>query len=347
MEECTVLRNSEKNKVLIIAEAGVNHNGSVEIAKQLAYAAKQSGANCVKYQSFSTGELVSRTAKLAPYQREGISQNQYQYDLLKKLELSQKSHKELISYCKQIDIDFLSTPFDVPSLHMLLNLGLKSVKISSGDLTNPFLLKALPMKNLRVILSTGMANETEIQDALDCFDFKVANAVDLSLLHCTSEYPCPLDQVNLKAITTMKRKFKVPVGFSDHSKEIFTPALAVSVGATIIEKHITLDRKLSGPDHKASLEPSEFKKMSELIRSAEKSLGSGIKEPSIKELENKDTMRKSLVASCAIKKGEHFSMDNLTAKRPGTGVSPMYATHIIGKKADQDYAPGSKIRFMP
>jgi N,N'-diacetyllegionaminate synthase len=330
--------------VKIIAEAGVNHNGSLATARKLVIAARSAGADYIKFQTFSTDHLVKKNAKLANYQKDKNSSVESQFELLKGLELSLDNHLELFKLCDESGIKFLSTPFDLPSLELLLKIGCTEIKVSSGDINNFFLLSELAKKNCKIILSTGMATLNEINEACNLLKSNGTCLSNVTILHCTSEYPCPLDNANLLAIPEIRYNFGTAVGFSDHTKEIFTPALAVALGASIIEKHITLDKSMWGPDHKASLEPHEFKRMVDLIRKAERSLGDGIKVPIGEEEQNKLLVRKSLVCSADIKKGDIFTFDNLTAKRPGAGLSPMYARTIIGKKSNRHYVKNEEIK---
>ena len=319
-------------KVFIIAEAGVNHNGSLELAKKLVDGAVAAGVDCVKFQTFSAKNLVNKTAKKAEYQVINTKNDDSQLSMLKKLELSFDDFAELKKYCEEKNIMFLSTPFDLGSCDFLNDLDMKIFKIPSGEITNlPYLRKINSYKK-EVILSTGMANLNEIQDALN-----VLKDCEVSLLHCTTEYPCPYDNVNMRAMLTLKEKFNLPVGYSDHTKGIEIPIMAVSMGATIIEKHFTLDRNMDGPDHKASLEPDELKQMVVSIRNIELAFGTGIKEPQGAEKKNITIARKSIIAKCDIKKGEILTEENLTVKRPGNGISPMRWDEIIGTVAKKDY----------
>ena len=319
-------------KVFIIAEAGVNHNGSFEIAKQLVDKACEAGVNCVKFQTFKAENLVNKTAQKADYQVENTGNNDSQLSMLKNLELSYKDFSELKTYCDSKGIMFLSTPFDLESIDFLASLNMPVFKIPSGEITNlPYLRKINSYKK-DVILSTGMATQDEIQDALN-----VLKDCKVSLLHCTTEYPCPYESVNMKAMQTLKKHFNLPVGYSDHTIGIEIPVMAASMGAEIIEKHFTLDKNMEGPDHKASLEPNELKNMVQAIRNVEKAFGTGIKEPQEAEKKNLDIVRKSIVANCDIKRGETFTENNLTVKRPGNGISPMKWDEIIGTKANRDY----------
>lgn len=324
-------------KTIIIAEAGVNHNGSIENAFKLVDAAVVAGVDYVKFQTFKTGALVSKKAKKAEYQilnaKDGDNS---QYQMLKKLELSHDQHQQLISYCNENGINFFSTAFDPASLQYLKNIGLELVKIPSGEITNlPYLRKAAQLFS-KVILSTGMATMKEIEDAVEVFQ---KNGVrEITILHCNTEYPTPMEDVNLKAMLTIKKKFGVDVGYSDHTLGIEVPIAAVALGASIIEKHFTLDRTMDGPDHVASLEPDELKSMVRAIRNIEQAMsGSGIKTPSRSELKNIKIARKSIVAAVDIKKGEVFTEKNITVKRPGNGISPMQWDSIIGQQASRDF----------
>lgn len=319
-------------KVFIIAEAGVNHNGSLDLAKKLVDKALEAGVDCIKFQTFKSENLVSMSAQMAEYQKENLGKDESQYKMLKELEISFEEFKELKKYCEEKNIMFLSTPFDLESCDFLNDLDMKIFKIPSGEITNLPYLRKINSFGKKVILSTGMANLNEIQDALN-----VLKDCDVSLLHCTTEYPCPYDNVNLNAIDTLKKEFKLEVGYSDHTQGIEVPIAAVAKGATIIEKHFTLDRNMEGPDHKASLEPNELKQMVTSIRNIEKAFGNGVKEPQESEKKNIEIARKSIVAKINIKKGEIFTENNLTTKRPGSGISPMKWDCIIGKTATKDY----------
>ena len=319
----------------IIAEAGVNHNGNLENAIALVRAAKLAGADAVKFQTFKTENLVTTHANLADYQSvESKGSIKNQYELLKSLELSYDQFKQLKKFCDEMRIDFLSTAFDDESIDFLYSIDVPRWKIPSGEIDNlPYLMKIAAL-NKPVIISTGMSTLEEIRNAVNVFrDFKSS----ISILHCTSEYPAPFDEINLRAIQTLKSEFKVEVGYSDHTLGIEVPMAAVALGASIIEKHFTLDRNLSGPDHKASLEPEELKKMIMGIRNIELAMGDGIKKPTASEVKNKSLVRKSIVAKKAISKGEKLTDENLTLKRPGTGISPMLWFEILGKIAHKDY----------
>ena len=320
-------------KVFIIAEAGVNHNGSLELAKLMVDKSVEAGVDCIKFQTFKSENLVNKDAKKAEYQINNTGSDDSQYSMLKKLELSYSDFSELKSYCDEKGIMFLSTPFDLESIDFLANLGMKIFKVPSGEITNlPYLRKINSYKR-EVILSTGMANLEEIHDALNILkDCKV------TLLHCTTEYPCPYDSVNMNAMLTIRDKFNLPVGYSDHTRGIEIPVMAVAMGAKVIEKHFTLDKTMDGPDHKASLEPDELKKMVSFVRNVEKAFGTGVKEPQEAEKKNIAIARKSIVAKCDIKKGDIFTEENLTCKRPASGISPMKWDEIIGTRAIKDYA---------
>ena len=345
----------------IIAEAGVNHNGDPSTAFKLVDNASKTGADSIKFQLFNTDLLAIRNLGKADYQKKTTSKKESQYQMLKRLELPISIHKELFDYCSKSNIEYLCTAFDDESLDFLIKeLDLSTLKIPSGEITNgPFLLRhARPKK--KIILSTGMASLKEIEQALSIIAFGMLSSTEpstqlfqeaykstegrnilnekVSLLHCVSAYPTPIDDVNLRTMTSLKEKFDLNVGFSDHTSDITAAPIAVASGATIIEKHFTLDKLMPGPDHIASLEVNEFKDMVRQIRSVEKILGSKNKKPTDMELENRDIVRKSLVASRKIKAGEKFSLDNLTAKRPGTGISPMKLWDILENISEKDYS---------
>ena len=332
-------------KTLIIAEAGVNHNGSMDMAFKLIDAAKNAGADMVKFQTFRANELVSESAEKAAYQQSTTDVEETQFEMIKKLELSKADHRELMSYCKEVGIEFLSAPFDLASINLLHELGVKCFKIPSGEITNYPYLKAMAQYNKPVIMSTGMADMGEIHAALDVLISNGTEKDNISVLHCNTEYPTPFEDVNLKAISTMRETLGLPIGYSDHTSGIEVPIAAVALGATIIEKHFTLDRTLPGPDHKASLEPGELTDMVRSIRNIEKALGDGKKKPSPSEKMNKVVARKSIVASQAIKKGEAFSLDNITTKRPGDGISPMRIEEFWKLFATRDYKKDEQIEW--
>lgn len=325
--------------VIIIAEAGINHNGSIENAFRLIDVASEAGVDYIKFQTFKTEKLVSESAKKADYQVQNTGNSEEsQLQMLKKLELSQEQHQLLIDYCNKKNVQFFSTAFDLDSLEYLYEIGLKVVKIPSGEITNlPYLRKAATLFR-EVILSTGMATLDEINDAIKVFLSAGINKENISILHCNTEYPTPMEDVNLKAMLHIQEVFRTKVGYSDHTLGIEVPIAAVSLGATIIEKHFTLDKDMEGPDHKASLEPGELKSMVKAIRNIEKTIsGSGLKEVSESEKKNIVIARKSIVAKNTIRKGDTFTKDNITAKRPGTGISPMKWDEIIGKIAIRDF----------
>ncbi|MBD5549011.1 MAG: N-acetylneuraminate synthase [Lachnospiraceae bacterium] len=323
------------NKVFVIAEAGVNHNGNVEIAKRLIDAASAAGADAVKFQTFKAEQLVCKNAKKAEYQFETTDKLETQYDMLKKLELTEQMHKELIEYCDKKKIMFLSTPFDIESVKLLSKLGMQMFKIPSGEITNLPYLREIAKQQKKIILSTGMSTMDEVKAAVKVL--KDNGIGDITLLHCNTQYPTPMSDVNLLAMVTMHKELKLPVGYSDHTQGIEIPIAAVALGAVVIEKHFTLDKNMEGPDHKASLEPYELKQMVEGIRKTELALGNGIKQVSKSEKANVDIVRKSIVAVGNIKKGEKFTEKNLTTKRPGNGISPMRWDEIIGITAKRDY----------
>jgi N,N'-diacetyllegionaminate synthase len=323
--------------VYIIAEAGVNHNGSIVLAKKLIDSAVEAGADAVKFQTFKAETLVSKNAQKANYQKETTDAKESQFDMLKKLELDVKTHKELITYCNSKDITFLSTPFDNDSIDLLHDLGLQIFKIPSGEITNLPYLRHIGRLNKKVILSTGMADIGEIEDALDVLVQAGTSKSNITVLHANTMYPTPMEDVNLKAMVTIGKTFDVCYGYSDHTLGIEVDIAAVAMGATCIEKHFTLDNSMDGPDHKASLEPNELKDMIKAIKNVEVALGSSIKKPSKSEKPNMSIARKSIVAKTRIKKGEVLSENNLTIKRPGDGINPMRWDEIIGVIAVKDY----------
>jgi len=318
------------NRVFIIAEAGVNHNGSIELAKKLIDAAAEAGVDAVKFQSFKADKLVTKHASKADYQKDTSEQQESQYEMLKKLELDYHKHRELMEYCNSKNIMFLSSPFDIESVDLLNSLGMKIFKIPSGEIENTPYLKKIASLNKKIILSTGMCNLSDIEFALETL--KSSGTSQISVLHCNTEYPTPMSDVNLKAMNTIKDAFKVEVGYSDHTNGIEIPIAAVAMGATIIEKHFTLDKNMPGPDHKASLNPEELKSLVSAIRNVEQALGSGIKRSSPSESKNIEIARKSIVASREIKSGEVLSEDNITIKRPGNGISPKMWNEVLGNK---------------
>ncbi len=324
-------------KALIIAEAGVNHNSDLNLAKKLIEVAAKSGADFVKFQSFKAALCVSKNAKKAAYQLETTAKDESQLEMIKKLELDFNAHQLLISHAKQCGIAFLSTPFDLESIELLDDLGLEVFKIPSGEITNLPYLKKIAKLNKKIILSTGMSNLGEIETALEILCKEGTQRTNITLLHCTTEYPAPFDEVNLKAMQTLKNAFNLNVGYSDHTKGIHISLAAIALGASVIEKHFTLDKNMPGPDHKASLEPDELQELCTKIREIESALGDGIKQASKSERKNIEIARKSLVAKKKIKKGEIFSEENLTTKRPASGISAMRYDEYLGKKASKDY----------
>ncbi len=350
-----------RNCTYIIAEAGVNHNGSLEMAKELVDVAKWAGADAVKFQTFKAENLVTRSAKQAEYQVHNLGESTSQFDMLKKLELSFEEFTELKNYCAATHIEFLSTPFDVESADFLLDeVGMSTVKIPSGELTNSPFIHYIATKRKPIILSTGMATMDDIHDALSFIAYGLAypeQLVDLdqvqtfyqsseakllltdyvTVLHCTTEYPAPFETINLSAVNEMKKELQLPIGFSDHSEGIAVPIAAVALGSVIIEKHFTLDRNLPGPDHLASLEPKELKEMVTGIRAIEQSLGTGEKIPTSIELENRQAARKSIVAKVQIVAGDILTESHLAIKRPGTGMPPTAYWSLMGKAAKQSY----------
>lgn len=324
-------------KTLIIAEAGVNHNGNVHLAKQLIASASAAGADIVKFQTFKPGSLVTKTAQKAAYQKGSTDATESQYEMIRKLELSRADHEVLIEECRLHGIGFFSTAFDTDSFDMLVEMGLDQVKIPSGELTNLPLLRYMTRLGMPVMLSTGMATLGEIEAALEAIEQAGTPRHLVTVLHCTTEYPAPMPDVNLRAMVSMKAALGVEVGYSDHTPGIEIPIAAVALGARVIEKHFTLDRTLPGPDHQASLEPHELKAMVDAIRNVEVALGDGVKRPSASEQKNKPIARKSLVAIRAIRAGETFSADNVGTKRPGTGISPMRWDEVMGRSAPRDF----------
>lgn len=323
------------DKVYIIAEAGVNHNGSIEIAKKLVDAAYAAGADAIKFQTFKAEKLVCKNAQKAAYQKITTANNESQFDMLKKLELTQNMHEILLRYCKEKNIDFLSTPFDCESMKYLIGLGINTIKIPSGEITNYPYLREIGKTKKKVIISTGMSTLEEVRSAIEVL--KSNGSEEIIALHCNTEYPTPFRDVNLRAMLTIKGDLNIPVGYSDHTSGIEVPIAAVALGATVIEKHFTLDRNMEGPDHKASLEPAELKAMVSSIRNIELAMGSGIKEPSPSEIPNINVARKSIIAKCPIRKGEILTEDNLITKRPGNGISSMRWHEVLGTRAIRDF----------
>ncbi len=332
---------------IIIAEAGVNHNGSIDMAKQLVLKAKEAGVDYIKFQTFKASKLVTKSAKQAEYQQKNIGNGEdSQYQMLKKLELSPEEHQILIDYCDELGIKFFSTAFDFESIDYLHSLNLGLWKIPSGEVTNYPFLKRIAAYNEKTILSTGMCDMQDVKNAVEALYKNGLSKENLILLHCNTEYPTPFEDVNLKAMDALRKEFGVEVGYSDHTKGIEVPIAAVALSATVIEKHFTLDRTLPGPDHKASLEPDELKAMVSAIRNIEKAVGGdGTKHVSESERKNIAIARKSIVAACDIKVGETLTEDNLTVKRPGSGISPMCWEEVIGKKAKRDFSEDDLIEI--
>ena len=323
---------------MIIAEAGVNHNGSIEIAKQLVDKAVEAGVDLIKFQTFKASKLVTKAAKQAEYQQRNIGkEGDSQYQMLKKLELTPENHEVLIAYRKEKGIKFFSTAFDFDSIEYLHSLNLGLWKIPSGEVTNYPFLKKIASYNEKTILSTGMCDMEDVRAAVNALYKNGLSKGNLILLHCNTEYPTPFEDVNLKAMDVLRKEFGVEIGYSDHTKGIEVPIAAVALGATIIEKHFTLDRNMEGPDHKASLEPNELMAMVDSIRHIEVALGSGNKTPSESEKKNIAIARKSIVAKIAIKAGEELNESNITTKRPGSGINPMQWNEVIGTKAVRDF----------
>ncbi|TGL98089.1 N-acetylneuraminate synthase [Leptospira barantonii] len=325
-------------KTLIIAEAGVNHNGDINLALKLIDAASDAGADVVKFQTFEAERLATKSAKKADYQSATTGAEESQFEMLKKLELSKKDHEILIQRCNEKKIEFFSTAFDLHSLSFLEGLNLSRYKIPSGEITNLPYIRKIGASGRPIILSSGMSTMAEIESAIFVLEKAGTKRENITVLHCNTEYPTPFSDVNLLAMRSIADSFKVKVGYSDHTSGIEVSIAAVALGASVIEKHFTIDRTLPGPDHKASLEPEELKTMIRSIRNIEQSLGDGIKRPSQSESKNISIARKSLVAARPIRSGEIFSYENLTTKRPGNGISPMRLDEIVGLKAHRDFS---------
>lgn len=323
------------SRTLIIAEAGVNHNGDVDLAKEMIRKAYETGTDVIKFQTFNSKKLVSSSAKKADYQIDNTGSDESQLQMIKNLELTYEDFCELKKYCEKIGIEFLSTPFDMDSIDFLNELGIKFWKIPSGEITNLPYLEKIARTKKPIVMSTGMANMLEIEEAIKIL--MENGAEDITILHCNTEYPTPFEDVNLNAMKSIKDKFGCKVGYSDHTRGIEVPIAAVAMGAEVIEKHFTLDRDMEGPDHRASLEPDELKSMVTSIRNIEKSLGDGEKKPSKSEMKNIEIARKSIVADKDIKEGELFTEDNITTKRPASGVSPMKWYEVLGTKAIRNF----------
>ena len=321
--------------VYIIAEAGVNHNGRLDLALQLCDAAKDAGVDAIKFQTWKTELIISKNTEMADYQKKNLGNDDSQYDMLKKLELSYDNFRLIKDYCDNIGIQFLSTADETESLDFLCELGMPLIKLGSGEITNIPYLRYCAKKNMPLIISTGMCNLSDVATAFDVLT--EAGAKDITLLHCTTNYPCPKDEVNLRAMQTMKDAFKCKVGYSDHTMGTEIPIAAVAMGAEIIEKHFTLDRNMEGPDHKASLEPQELKYMVDCIRNIEVALGDGIKKPNASEVKISKVVLKSIVVKSPVKKGDTLTPDNLAIKRAGSGIPATYWDIIIGTKALRDF----------
>jgi len=329
----------------IIAEAGVNHNGDLEVAKRLVDVAVEAGADAVKFQTFKAHNLVIKEAQKAEYQKQTTASDESQHEMIRKLELDERMHREIIAHCAERRIMFLSTPFDHESIDLLHAFGMQIFKIPSGEITNLPYLRHISGLGKQVILSTGMADLGEVEDALGVLRQCGIPDDKITLLHATTEYPCPMQDVNLRAMQSMRVAFGVATGYSDHTPGIEVPVAAVAMGASVIEKHFTLNRNLPGPDHRASLEPEELKAMVASIRNIELAIGDGCKRMAPSEAGNRPIARKSLVASRMIKEGEAFSVDNITAKRPGTGISPMRWDEVIGRVAARDFHPDELLEW--
>lgn len=353
------------NSTYIIAEAGVNHNGSAELAIRLIDAAADAGADAVKFQTFKAERLASQRAAKAEYQKRSTEAAESQLEMLRRLELSDDVFRDLAARAKNRGMEFLSTPFDLESLRMLVGLGVRQMKLGSGDVTNAPLLRAVGRTGLRVILSTGMSTLADVEGSLGVLasaylehrgdpshspfealtrpEGQALLEENVTLLHCTTEYPAPVEQVNLRAMDTLRQAFGVSVGYSDHTEGIAIPIAAVALGATVIEKHFTLDRSMEGPDHRASIEPSELGEMVRGIRAVELALGRSIKRPGPAEIANRSIARRSVVAAVRIARGQTIALDMLDTKRPGTGVSPMLIDELVGRPATRDYEPDDPI----
>lgn len=323
---------------LVIAEIGVNHNGSIDLAKKLIDVAAESGADVAKFQTFNAKSLVTRNAEKASYQIKNTCTNESQYEMLSKLELTKEMHYELASHCNLRGIHFLSTGFDIQSVVFLNSMGSGYIKIPSGEITNLPYLRCIGKFNKKVILSTGMSTLGEIEDAIEVIESNGTDRAKITVLHCTSDYPASIDQINLLAMLTIKDALKVKIGYSDHSSGIEVSLAAAALGACVIEKHLTLDREMPGPDHRASLEPAEFKLMVNGIRNIEKAMGDGVKRLMPSEQKIKLVARKSIVAKRNILAGEKFTEENIDVKRPGTGISPMLWDYVIGKIAKNNFS---------
>lgn len=333
------------NHTIIIAEAGVNHNGSIEMARKMVEAARECGVDYIKFQTFKAEKIANKFALQADYQKRNLHEDSSQVEMLRKLELADKDFVLLKTYCDSRDVRFMSTPFDLESIDFLAGLGMDYMKVPSGEITNLPYLRKIASKGIPVIMSTGMCGLGEIEDALDILYKGGISTDDITLLHCNTEYPTPMADVNLRAMETLRSAFGTKVGYSDHTRGIEVPVAAVAMGASVIEKHFTLDKSLPGPDHVASLEPSELRAMVDAIRNIELAVGTSVKRVSSSERKNKAVARKSIVAAKDIKAGECLTEDNLTVKRPGSGISPMLWDSVMGKKAIRDFAADELIEL--
>lgn len=334
---------SKDRKTLIIAEAGVNHNGDLALAKKLVEVAAQAGADLVKFQTFKADRLVTAAAQKAPYQQVSTGASESQYAMLRRLELSDEAHHVLLEHCRAHGIGFLSTGFDIENVDFLASLGVRLFKVPSGEITNLPYLRHVGAKRGEVILSTGMATLGEVEAAINALEQAGTPRGNIIVLHCTTEYPTPMEAVNLKALLSMQAAFQLRVGYSDHTEGIAIAPVAVALGACVIEKHFTLDRDLPGPDHRASLEPLELAALVQSIRAVEAALGDGVKRMTAGEAHNKPVVRRSIVAARAIAQGELFSTQNLAIKRPGTGISPMRWDEVLGQRAPRGFEPDEPV----
>lgn len=334
-----------KNRVFIIAEAGVNHNGDLDIAKRLIDAAAAAGVDAIKFQTFRASDLVASSAPKAQYQLASTSADESQLEMIRKLELTAADHNVLIEHCARRSVEFVSSPFDLDSIDLLDRLGVRVLKVPSGEVTNLPYLKKIGRVGKDIILSTGMCRLDEISSALDVLLESGMKRENVLVLHCNTEYPTPMEDVNLRAMLTIRDELNVSVGYSDHTEGIEVSLAAAAMGASIIEKHFTLDRTMKGPDHKASIEPDELKAMVTAIRNIEKALGDGVKRPSRSEAKNMTIARKSIVAACKIKTGERFTEVNLAVKRPGNGINPMKYYELIGTVSPRDFAEDELIQI--
>jgi N,N'-diacetyllegionaminate synthase len=331
--------------VLIIAEAGINHNGDIKTAMEMVHVAAESGADAIKFQTFSAEKVISASAPKADYQLKTTNPGESQLEMARKLELAYDEFRLLVAECKKQSISFLSTPFDDDSIDFLVELDLGTFKIPSGEITNFPYLRKIGRLNKKVILSTGMANLGEVESAINILDQAGTKREEITILHCTTDYPTQYEDVNLAAMLTLKHAFKLPVGYSDHSLGIEIPIAAVAMGARVIEKHFTLNKAMTGPDHAASVSPEELSAMVKAIRHVEIAMGDGIKKAASGEKKNKPIARRSIVTARSIKKGDAFTSDNIVAKRPGSGISPIHWDQIVGKKALKNFAPDELIEL--